>query len=202
MAISKLKCRGCGDRFKRETMVSYDGGRSHFHDAECANQHSRKSKQQAKGKKIIDKAWRADTAERKKRAKSKGKWAEEAQAEFNRFIRLRDHNQPCISCDTMSNSVKYDAGHYKSVGGNLELRFEPLNCHKQCSNYCNKHRSGNAIEYRKRLKNRIGEDKVEWLEGPHEPKRYQAKDYERIKLKYKVKADELEKRIESGQASI
>ena len=43
----------------------------------------------AKKRKAEDKAFRAETAKRKKAAKSKGDHAKDAQAQFNRFIRLR-----------------------------------------------------------------------------------------------------------------
>ena len=154
--------------------------------------YSMQSKQQAKGKKLAGAAWRADTAARKKAAKSKGDWAKEAQREFNRFIRLRDEPDVCISCGR-HHAGQYHAGHYKTVGANPELRFNELNCHKQCAP-CNNHLSGNIVNYRVRLIDKIGQDDVGFIEGPHKPKNYIIKDLERIKLKYKVKADELQAR--------
>ena len=160
---------------------------------DCRVTWSMQPKQQAKGKKIIDKAWRADTAQRKKKAKSKGDHAKDAQAQFNRFIRLRDDALPCISCGR-HHEGQYHAGHYKTVGGNPELRFHEQNCHKQCAP-CNNHLSGNISKYRPALIEKIGEAAVLSLEGPQENKRYIIKDYQRIRLKYKVKADELQARI-------
>jgi hypothetical protein len=61
-----------------------------------------------------------------------------------------------------------NAGHYRSVGACPELRFHPMNVHLQCE-HCNSHLSGNIIEYRRRLATKIGVDRVEWLEGKHEP---------------------------------
>jgi hypothetical protein len=46
------------------------------------------------------------------------------------------------------------------------------------------------------LIDKIGQDNVDFIEGPHEPKNYIIKDLERIKLKYKVRADELQNRID------
>jgi hypothetical protein len=59
------------------------------------------------------------------------------------------------------------AGHYLPKGSNGNLRWNEDNCHKQCAT-CNNHLSGNLLQYRKTLVKKIGIDKVEWLEGPHE----------------------------------
>tara|TARA_R110002126_G_scaffold64861_4_gene165898 strand:+ start:103 stop:357 length:255 start_codon:yes stop_codon:yes gene_type:complete len=59
-----------------------------------------------------------------------------------------------------------------SVGGHsAALRYDEDNCHKQCS-VCNNYKSGNLSEYRSNLLKKIGLQKVEWLEGPHDPKKY------------------------------
>ncbi len=134
---------------------------------------------------------RAEHAKRKEATKTKGEHAKDAQAAFNAFIRERDKDKPCISCGRCHRG-QYHAGHYRSVGSSPELRFEPLNVHKQCAP-CNKHKSGNVIEYRLRLLRRIGVEKVEWLEGPHEPKRYTIEDLKAIKAEYRAKLRELQK---------
>jgi len=139
------------------------------------------------------KASKRATRELKQKLKSRRDWEKDAQAAFNKFIRLRDHAEPCISCGR-HHQGQYHAGHYKTVGSAPELRFEELNCHKQCSP-CNNHLSGNIIEYRPRLIEKIGLDKVEWIEGPHEPKKYTIEDLKEIKAKYNKLARELEKSI-------
>jgi hypothetical protein len=59
-----------------------------------------------------------------------------------------------------------------SVGGHSSLlRFHEDNCHKQ-SSFDNNHKSGNLVEYRVRLIEKIGLERVEWLEGPHKPMKY------------------------------
>jgi len=129
--------------------------------------------------------------EDKARIKTRQQWLKEAQAAFNAWIRERDHNEPCISCNRF-HTGSYDAGHYRNVGSNPALRFEPLNCWKQCVP-CNQHRSGNSIEYRIHLVRRIGVERVEWLEGPHEPKKYDIPELHAIKAKYTKMRRELEK---------
>ena len=107
-----------------------------------------------------------------------------AQVVFNRYIRLRDEEQGCISCGKR-NDGKMDAGHYKARGSYPSLRFEPLNCHMQCVQ-CNKFQSGNLANYRLRLIDKVGLAKVEWLEGQH-PQRLPA--IEELKEIYKYYVD-------------
>ncbi len=105
--------------------------------------------------------WRKEKKERSERLKTRSEWMQDLQDVFNTFIRTRDKDKPCISCGTFTG--KMNAGHYKSVGGSPELRFNELNVHKQCE-YCNTHLSANLIEYRIGLVKRIGVDIVEFLE--------------------------------------
>jgi hypothetical protein len=95
-------------------------------------------------------------------AKSKSDWAKEAQREFNKFIRLRDAELPCVSC-LRNHSGQYQAGHYKTVGAHPELRFNEDNCHKQCAP-CNNHLSGNIAHYRPNLIDIIGQSRVDALD--------------------------------------
>lgn len=112
-----------------------------------------------------------------------------AQQSFNAFIRLRDNNDPCISCQRF-HTGQYHAGHYRSVGAHPELRFEELNNNKQCAP-CNNHLSGNIGDYRINLINKIGLEKVEWIEGPHEAKKYSCAELKDIELHYKQKLKNL-----------
>jgi hypothetical protein len=127
----------------------------------------------------------------KQKMKSRADWLREAQAAFNRYIRLRDHDKPCISCGRQHQG-QWHAGHYRSVGACPELRFEEANVHKQCAP-CNDHLSGNIVEYRRCLIERIGIDQVEWLEGNHEAKKYTIEEIRAIKAEYTHKSKELMK---------
>jgi hypothetical protein len=149
-----------------------------------------------KARKAKEARERAEHRVAKERIKTKGEHAKEAQAAFNEFIRLRDKDLPCVSCGRYHQG-QFHAGHFRSVGGNPELRFEPLNVWRQCAP-CNNHMSGNVINYRIELVKRIGADKVEWLEGPHEPKRYTIEDLKAIKAEYRAKVRELKKSQEAS----
>jgi len=127
--------------------------------------------------------------EAKERVKTKGEYAKEAQQAFNQWIRLRDADLPCISCGR-HHEGQYHAGHYRTVASAPELRFEPLNVHKQCAP-CNNHKSGDIVNYRANLLIKIGHLYTSWLEGPHEPKRYTIEDLKAITAEYRAKVREL-----------
>jgi hypothetical protein len=130
--------------------------------------------------------------------KPRSQWLKEAQAAFNAWVKKRDADLPCVSCGR-HHTGQYHAGHFLSTGARPELRFEPLNVWKQCAP-CNTHLSGNLILYRKQLIERIGVEKVEWLEGPHEPKKYTVAELIELKKVYTLKARELERQREKEQA--
>lgn len=123
-----------------------------------------------------------DIRARKQALKSKADWLRECQVVFNKFIRLRDENENCISCGNVPK--KRNAGHYLSVGAYPELRFCECNVHLQCE-HCNTYKSGNQVNYREALKIRIGIKKLDWLEGKHEAKHYTIDDIKEIKQYYR-----------------
>jgi len=131
-------------------------------------------------------------------------WKKKATVELHYWVReVRDAGLPCISCgrseweiDSALVGGKWDAGHYLTKGAHEELRFEPLNIHKQCKS-CNSGSYHHAIKgrtvaegYRERLIVKIGLEGVEWLEGPHKAKRYRIDDYKRIFSEYKAMNDD------------
>jgi hypothetical protein len=114
-----------------------------------------------------------------------------SQRSFNEFIRLRDAHLGCVSCDKPSDwHGQWHCGHFKTVGARPDLRFNEDNCHKQCS-VCNNYLSGNLIEYRRELENRIGTDRLLALDVELKPKKYTAQDYKNIHLEYQQKIKEL-----------
>ena len=130
-----------------------------------------------------------------------------AQKAFNTYIRKRDERLPCVSCyrpiheieqnDSWKPGGCWDCGHYITVGAAPELRFEPKNAHRQCKS-CNggsgkytRKNSSVAKEYRIKLIERIGLIDVEWLEGPHDAKKYTVEQLKEIELFYKEKLKKL-----------
>lgn len=144
----------------------------------------RKAKQEKAYQAQAKKQLHAETKARKEKLKSRSQWANDAQTAFNAFIRERDRGLPCISSGRFTG--KMNAGHYLSRGAHPELRFHEDNCHLQ-SEKDNSYLSGNQAEYRHRLIEKIGLERVEWLEGPHEPKHYTIDELKAIKAEYKAK---------------
>jgi hypothetical protein len=120
---------------------------------------------------------------RREAIKPRAKWMREAQAAFNAWIRQRDKDLPCISCGR-HHQGQWHAGHYLSTGARPELRFDERNVHKQCS-ACNTHLSGNLVLFRAGLIAKLGLESVEWLEGPHEPRKYTIEDLRQIRDDYR-----------------
>ena len=114
-----------------------------------------------------------ELAEFRKGDKSLAKLRAEAQKEVNAYIRPRDESKPCISCGSLSRDV--DAGHYRSRGAAKHLAFNCFNIHSQCKK-CNRYLGGNYSEYRVRLIERIGLERVERLENDNQVRRFD-RDY-------------------------
>ena len=151
-----------------------------------------------RARKSLAQVERREIKVRKEKLKSRADHLREAQAAVNEFIRLRDAHLPCISCDStptdndLMTGSRWDAGHYRSVGACPELRFEPLNIHRQCVK-CNRNLSGNTVGYRIRLVLRIGTEKVDWLEGPHSARKYTVDEIKAIKADYRAKTREMKR---------
>ncbi len=118
-----------------------------------------REKQALKDKKELD----DKVAKMKLSLKKLSDYEREARAEFQKYIRLRDKNLPCISCNTPI-TKQWDGGHYLKAELFTGLIFNEKNCHKQCSR-CNDLFSGNELEYRDGLIKRYGSDFVTELEG-------------------------------------
>lgn len=174
---------GCGETFTptRQMQVA------------CGWQCSIAMVEKAKAKKA-EQAAKEDrklTRERKEQAKRPRELAEDAQQWVNRYVRLRDAGKGCISCGTRS-AEKYHAGHYLSRGAHPELRFHLDNIHLQCEQ-CNFFGAGKATDYRAELINRIGIERVEWLEGPHTLLKLNADMLRALKAEFIEKCREISK---------
>ena len=87
-----------------------------------------------------------------------------AQKLVNNYIRLRDAELNCISCNhDFKKGRQRHSGHYIPRSRSSLLRFNEDNLNVQC-NICNDHLSGNVKEYRDGLILKIGLERVEYLE--------------------------------------
>ncbi|HCL5075073.1 TPA: recombination protein NinG [Salmonella enterica] len=144
---------------------------------------------------------------RKAAFKTKTQWDKEAQSAFNRYIRIRDEGKPCVSCgNSLMGKSNYltgsaiDASHYRSRGAASHLKFNVFNVHSACTR-CNRQLSGNAVEYRIRLIERIGLERVERLEADNDPRRFDIAYLKRVKAIFSRRANALIKRRQKVQGS-
>ena len=183
--IKPKRCKQCGKDFipMRSTAVACSYS--------CATEwvKSRNQKLKEQKTKLEAKIERQLTKERKEKLKTLRDWKKDVQTWCNKYIRLRDANEPCISCGR-HHQGQYHAGHFLSVGAHPELRYEERNIYKQCAP-CNNHLSGNLINYRKRLIELKGQDEVDWLEGPHEPLKLSIDDCKSLINMFKNKIKQL-----------
>jgi len=129
----------------------------------------------------------------KEKLKTLSEYEADAKKAFQRFIRYRDKDLPCISCGNAS-PTDWAGGHFYSAGMYSGLMFDERNCHKQCNSHCNKFLSGNLLEYRKGLIKRYGNDFVNELDAISDSKRdYKYTKAELIakKLKYDILIKEM-----------
>ena len=106
---------------------------------------------------------------------------------FQKWIRQRDKDQPCISCGTMD--AKWDAGHFYKAELYSGLLLHEDNVHKQCS-YCNSYLAGNLIAYEDGLKKRIGIDRLNNLKSLADQSRsyrWTREELQQIITTYKLK---------------
>mgnify|MGYP003926163461 CR=1 FL=1 len=136
--------------------------------------------------KVKAREWRVEKKKIKESLKTLKDYHKELQPVFNKFIRLRDSNQSCISCSKPLTG-KVDAGHYFPVGSVPNLRYHEWNCHSQCV-WCNQHLHGNLIEYTKNLPKRIGEVKFNvLLQKRNEERHYTIPEVKGLIVYYKEK---------------
>jgi len=167
MANAKKRCRYCKEYKEAETMLKVPLG------VFCDFSHASKygiEKSQAKRTKEV----KRDIRQKKETLLTARDWIKKAQAAVNSYVRLRDEGKACISCGSYPEQKAggtIDAGHYRSRGAAGHLRFNLFNIHSQCVK-CNRYNSGNAVDYRIRLIEKIGVDRVEKLECDNAPKSF------------------------------
>lgn len=125
-------------------------------------------------------------SEAKEKLKTQAQLRHPIKLHFQKWCRLRDEKEPCISCGTKE--AKWDGGHYLKAELYSGVIFDERNVNKQCS-YCNKHLDGNVAAYRQGLVKKIGLAEVEALErlaNETRTKKWTADELQQIKTKYKL----------------
>jgi nitrogen fixation protein len=184
-SLKPKRCRHCGNSFAPISSMSKACS------VPCALALNDVAKKKSAAKAL--KAERKSMKERAEKIKTRSEHMKEAQAAVNAYVRLRDANDPCISCDRPATwGGQWHASHYRSVGSNPGWRFNILNIHRACS-ICNAWKSGNLTEYRPRLIAKIGLERVEMLEQESPVRKYDIEYLKRLKRIFRDKAKRLRK---------
>ena len=124
-------------------------------------------------------------SEAKEKLKTQAQLRNPIKLHFQKWVRMRDIKEPCISCGT--NEAKWDGGHYLKAEIYSGVIFDERNVNKQCS-YCNQYLDGNTAAYRQGLIKKIGLDQVialEDLANETRTKKWTIEELQQIKNKYK-----------------
>lgn len=159
---------------------------------DCARAVAQRVREKAERKTAA--AERKQTRAQLEALKPRAKWLAECQAIANRYARARDAKDGCISCDRPASwGGQWHGSHFRSVGAASAVRLNLWNIHKACS-ICNHHLSGNVAGYKPRLIEKIGPEKVEWLESQNQVVRYEIDYLKRYKRVMGKRLRTLEKR--------
>lgn len=178
----KCKC-GCAVELLPAAKCTDIVSKKGYASIKCSVDHA-KAKREAKEAKAIKQrniAFKKSVSESRKQIVPRSKWLSRLQTLINQWIvHVRDKDKPCCTCGTTKPAIKYDAGHMISRGASPELRFELTNIHKQCSIKCNVYGSGKRKEYELFIIKEYGQNKLDWLNGPHKLLKEQYPDNESI----------------------
>lgn len=179
MAVAKLKCKcGCKKFQEREKVIKTPFG--NFFNKDHAQEYAinfykkDKAKKLAKAKQVVvkkEKAFKSETRARKeaiKKRTGKNGHYDNLKTELHKYIKhVLRKNEPCYTCgkpqSPSDSGGAFHAGHFIPQKQVDPRRFMLENLRIQCYQ-CNVHGSGMRAEYRQRLIEEVGNDKVEWLE--------------------------------------
>ena len=139
---------------------------------------------------VKQKNWKRKKAKLKMDLMTVQDYVKLAQQVFNKFIRLRDAGNVCISCN--KNPLKENAGHFYNANNHWSVRFNERNVHLQCE-HCNTYLSGNLIYYRENLLKKIGIEEFDLLSvEATKTRKFTIDELKEIISTYKKKIKEIE----------
>jgi hypothetical protein len=167
-----MRCKNCREKFIPKYMLQ----KYCMVNDECIKHFAEQTKL---------KAWNERKTKLKKEVLTIQDYLKISQQVFNKYIRLRDKGNKCISCGVKAGNYTITAGHY-FPSTNKSVTFNEDNVHGQCWFNCNSSKSGNLSEYRIGLVERIGIERVEKLEiESRKTKKYTIEELKVIIKKYK-----------------
>jgi len=193
MKSASRRCSNCRKKVDTENAIL-----SHlkaFCTYECLKAFTAKNAEKLRNK--VRKEKRGEDRQKKEKMKTKSQWKKEAQAAFNAYVRHRDRNKTCISCNVTLTSESlgggYDAGHYLSRGAHPHKAFRLDNCFGQCKR-CNRYLSGNVENMRIGIVWRYGQAFLDRIEAPCESPPMDIEYFKRIKRVFTKKLRQSQKR--------
>ena len=174
------RCKHCKTKFDSKRF----NAKYCLETIECIQEWNEFRKSQEK--RIQAKKWSETKKVMREKLETVQSYAQKVQKTFNAYIRKRDEKENCISCGKIINGVRH-ASHYISAGTHWNVRFNEDNVWVSCYK-CNVMLSGNQLEYRKRLIEKIGIERVEFLElEANKTKKFSIQELKEIQAVYKEK---------------
>jgi hypothetical protein len=174
--MKNKKCKYCRQQFQPITTLQ-----KNCFDPNCVTEWINDVKQ---------KNWQKKKAKLKADLMTVQDYIKLAQQVFNKYIRLRDAGNLCISCQ--KKPLKENAGHFYNANNHWSVRFDERNVHLQCE-HCNTYLSGNLIYYRENLLKKIGISEFELLSvEAMKTRKFTIDELKEIISTYKKKIKELE----------
>jgi predicted nucleic acid-binding Zn ribbon protein len=189
--VKQKKCKACG---KEYTQYSSTQKACSIKCAIALVQESDRKKTARRNRKALKEYNRRDL-----------KWQhKQTQPAFNKLRRLQEFKwfkdrglEPsCISCGKPIGNDQWCNGHYKTVGSNGRLRYDPLNSYLQHNRSCNMGRSGDIGNYEKGLVKRFGKDEgkkiMDYCQSQNAPKKWTWQELEDMRSGFNVEIKALE----------
>jgi hypothetical protein len=165
-------CKVCRARFEPRMPLQVACGLA------CAAEHGKKVTAQQKAK--AKKTERAQDRQAKRELMSPAKLAEPVRKLAQKYAVLRDREYGCISCDKGPHwHGVWHGSHFKSVGSNSALQFNLWNINKACDQ-CNYFLAGNIGPYETRLRQKYGDERVDWLKNHPRSREYSIEYLDRL----------------------
>lgn len=193
----RCKAPGCRERF--EPLKPWQILCTGSVDCATAWAEDEKAKEVRKAEKIarqLEADGKRKDREKREALKTLPQLKKEAQAEFNRYVRLRDAGKGCFVCGTTLTlggiGGGFDAGHIRSRSNADNLRFDERNVHGQCKP-CNAVGSTKDHEMKAAAVRLLGQGVADALYADNAPIKWTRDGLREIRDTYRARANALAK---------
>lgn len=133
-----------------------------------------------------EKQWKKKKATLKVELMTKKDYEKILQQLVNKYVRMRDKGQPCISCQKPIKG-KCDAGHLYAVGNYPSVRFNLKNINAQCIN-CNQYNGGAINDYRINFVKKYSQQDLDELDQlAHQQRQFTVQEIKDLITEFKEK---------------